>query len=84
MLLSHGFVVEYDESGSIGRRYARMDEVGTPLAVTVDYQTLQDNTVTLRDRDTWEQIRIKIEKLPLALEKYFKEKLEFKDLVKIS
>ena len=83
MLLDHGFMVEYDESGSIGRRYARMDEVGTPIAVTIDHQTLQDNTVTLRDRDTWEQIRVKVEKLPLTLEKYFREKVDFKDLAKL-
>lgn len=48
----------YDDSGSIGRRYARMDEIGTPLCITVDYQTLSDGTVTIRDRDTAEQIRV--------------------------
>ncbi len=48
----------YDESGSIGRRYRRMDEVGTPICITVDYQTLEDDTVTLRDRDTMTQIRV--------------------------
>ena len=53
----------YDESGSIGRRYARMDEIGTPYCITVDFDTLEDNTVTIRDRDTTEQIRIKIEEL---------------------
>ncbi len=49
----------YDESGSIGRRYARMDEIGTPFCITVDYQTKEDDTVTIRFRDTSEQIRIK-------------------------
>lgn len=53
----------YDDAGSIGRRYARMDEIGTPFCVTVDYDTLKDNTVTLRDRDTARQIRVKIESL---------------------
>lgn len=53
----------YDESGSIGRRYARMDEIGTPFCITVDFDTLEDNTVTIRDRDTTEQIRIRIDEL---------------------
>jgi glycyl-tRNA synthetase len=57
----------YDESGSIGRRYRRMDEVGTPICVTVDYQTLQDNTVTIRDRDTMAQERVKISELEQTL-----------------
>ncbi|MCD6097799.1 glycine--tRNA ligase [bacterium] len=51
----------YDESGSIGRRYRRMDELGTPFCITVDSQTLKDNTVTIRDRDTMEQIRVHID-----------------------
>ncbi|MEM1821248.1 MAG: His/Gly/Thr/Pro-type tRNA ligase C-terminal domain-containing protein, partial [Zestosphaera sp.] len=54
-----GLTVIYDEDGSIGRRYARVDEIGVPFAVTVDYQSLEDNTVTLRFRDSKEQIRIK-------------------------
>lgn len=53
--------VQYDDAGAIGRRYARMDEIGTPLCVTVDYQSLEDKTVTLRDRDTTQQ-----ERLPLG------------------
>jgi glycyl-tRNA synthetase len=62
--LKKALVCEYDEAGSIGKRYARADESGVPLAVTVDYQTLQDQTVTLRDRDTTKQIRVKIDELP--------------------
>lgn len=54
----------YDGSGTIGRRYARMDEVGTPWCITVDYDSLQDNTVTIRDRDTTEQKRIQIADAP--------------------
>jgi glycyl-tRNA synthetase len=54
-----GLTVIYDEDGSIGRRYARVDEIGVPFAVTVDYQSLEDNTVTVRFRDSREQIRIK-------------------------
>jgi glycyl-tRNA synthetase len=53
----------YDQTGAIGRRYRRQDEVGTPYGVTVDFQTLEDNTVTLRDRDSMQQIRLKIEDL---------------------
>ena len=51
----------YDDSGSIGRRYARMDEVGTPFCITVDHDTLKDKTVTIRDRDTTKQVRKKID-----------------------
>ena len=54
----------YDASGSIGRRYARADEIGVPFCITVDNQSLIDNTVTLRDRDTREQIRLNIDELP--------------------
>ncbi|HXG22381.1 MAG TPA: glycine--tRNA ligase [Methylomirabilota bacterium] len=62
-LLKERFAVFYDQAGSIGRRYRRQDEVGTPFGITVDHQTMQDNTVTLRDRDTLEQVRIPIDRL---------------------
>ena len=58
------FSTEYDEGGSIGRRYRRQDEIGTPFCVTVDHQSLHDHTVTLRDRDTLEQVRVSIGELP--------------------
>ncbi|MDH7509182.1 MAG: glycine--tRNA ligase [Methanomassiliicoccales archaeon] len=58
-----GITSYYDDSGSIGRRYARMDEIGTPWCITVDYQTLKDGTVTIRDRDTTKQVRIHEEKI---------------------
>jgi len=80
ILINEGFTVEWDESGSIGRRYARADEVGAPLGVTIDYQTLEDDTVTLRDRDTWRQVRSKIEELPELLHAYFRHKIGFEDL----
>jgi glycyl-tRNA synthetase len=54
---------EYDEGGSIGRRYRRQDEIGTPWSVTVDGQTIEDDTVTLRDRDSLEQVRVAIDGL---------------------
>ena len=80
MLLSEGFEAEYDEAGSIGRRYARCDEIGVPIAITVDYQTLKDDTVTLRDRDTWRQVRTPVDELSSRLAAYFRRKLEFEQL----
>ncbi|MCD5397469.1 glycine--tRNA ligase, partial [candidate division NPL-UPA2 bacterium] len=57
------FQVFYDEGGSIGRRYRRQDEAGTPYGITVDSQTLKDETVTLRDRDDMSQVRVKVAEL---------------------
>jgi glycyl-tRNA synthetase len=82
VILDEGFVAEYDEAGSIGRRYARADEVGIPLGITVDYETLSDNTITMRDRDSWKQVRSRIEDLPELLHKYFKGKINFEGLGK--
>ena len=62
-ILSNYFMVSYDEAGSIGKRYRRQDEIGTPMCVTIDFDTLDDNTVTIRDRDTMEQIRLTINEL---------------------
>ena len=61
--LREDFVTYYDQSGAIGRRYRRQDEIGTPYCITVDYDTLKDNTVTLRFRDSMEQVRIGIDKI---------------------
>jgi glycyl-tRNA synthetase len=58
-----GIATYYDEGGTIGRRYARMDEIGTPFCVTVDFDTLKDSTVTIRDRDSTKQDRIKKDQL---------------------
>ncbi|MEM1989195.1 MAG: glycine--tRNA ligase [Candidatus Bathyarchaeia archaeon] len=80
MLIDEGFTVEYDESGYIGRRYARFDEIGVPLCVTIDYQTLKDNTVTIRDRDTWRQIRVEIARLPWLIYNYLRYKINFEDM----
>jgi glycyl-tRNA synthetase len=65
--LQHYFTVGYDQAGSIGRRYRRMDEVGTPFGVTIDHQTMEDDTVTLRDRDTTQQVRVPIADLVKTL-----------------
>jgi glycyl-tRNA synthetase len=67
--LRDGMQVEYDEGGAIGRRYRRQDEIGTPWAVTVDHQSLEDRTVTVRDRDSLTQERVAIAELAEALER---------------
>lgn len=82
MLVEEDFITEYDEAGSIGRRYARADEVGVQLGITVDYDTLKDDTVTVRDRDSWKQIRCSISQLRELLRKYFLGKVDFADLGK--
>lgn len=69
--LSKKMFVEYDDTQSIGKRYRRQDEIGTPYCVTVDFDTLTDNAVTVRDRDTMEQVRIPIDEL----ESYFTSKI---------
>jgi glycyl-tRNA synthetase len=71
--LSKHFMVDYDEAGSIGKRYRREDEIGTPFCITVDFDTLEDNTVTVRDRDTMEQIRLSV----YDVADYISRKLEF-------
>ncbi len=70
LLRNKGFTVIYDESGSIGKRYARADEIGMKWAVTVDYDTLKDETVTLRDRNTAKQTRIKINEISSIVSKF--------------
>ena len=70
MKLAKSFMCDYDEAGSIGKRYRREDEIGTPYCITVDFDTLEDETVTIRDRDTMEQIRIKIDELENIMEKF--------------
>lgn len=71
--LSKSFMTAYDETGSIGKRYRRQDAIGTPFAVTVDDETINNNTVTVRDRDTMEQVVVKLDEL----EDYIKERVEF-------
>jgi len=65
-----GFEIWYDESGSIGRRYARADEIGIPFGITIDYDTMKDDTVTIRERDTTKQKRIKISEVCNELYKH--------------
>jgi len=66
--LRKDFVVDYDETGSIGKRYRRQDEIGTPYCITYDFDSLNDESVTIRDRDTMQQIRIKINEVKSYLE----------------
>ncbi|HBT65078.1 MAG TPA: glycine--tRNA ligase [Ruminococcaceae bacterium] len=72
-ILQKHFNVDYDDAGSIGKRYRRHDEIGTPYCITFDYDSLEDNTVTVRDRDTMEQVRIKIDDLV----SFINEKINF-------
>ena len=71
--LSKYFMVDYDESGSIGKRYRRQDEIGTPFSICVDFDTQEDGCVTIRDRDTMQQERLPISKL----KEYIEKRLEF-------
>jgi glycyl-tRNA synthetase len=80
LLASEGLMAELDETGSIGRRYARADEAGVQLGITIDYDSLKDDTVTIRDRDTWQQVRTEIKDLPERLHKYFEQKINFEQL----
>jgi glycyl-tRNA synthetase len=63
--LSKKYAVAWDDRGNIGKRYLSQDEIGTPYCVTVDFETLEDNTVTVRDRDTMEQKRVPFDKISL-------------------
>lgn len=72
-MLQKKYNVEYDEAGSIGKRYRRQDEIGTPYCITYDFDSEKDGTVTIRDRDTMEQIRVKIDEI----EKFLDEKIKF-------
>ena len=70
--LSKDFMVSYDETGNIGKRYRRADAVGTPLCITIDDETLNNNTVTVRNRDTMEQITLNISELKNYITEYIK------------
>ena len=72
-LLSKKYMCDYDEAGSIGKRYRRQDEIGTPYCITYDFDSENDSSVTIRDRDTMEQVRVKIDEL----DNWFDSKFEF-------
>ena len=71
--LSNKYNIDFDDAGSIGKRYRRQDETGTPFCVTFDFESKEDNCVTVRDRDTMDQVRI-----PIAeLDKYIEDRIKF-------
>jgi len=71
LTLKKDFVCEFDSIGNIGKMYRRQDEIGTPHCITVDYDTLKNDTITIRDRDTMKQERVSVSKI----KSYLKEKL---------
>ncbi|RXE55579.1 glycyl-tRNA synthetease [Methanoculleus taiwanensis] len=75
-----GIVAQYDDSGAIGRRYRRQDEIGTPFAITVDYDTREDDTVTIRDRDSMDQVRIPLGQVPEVVCSLVAGTMTFRDL----
>lgn len=80
-LLKFDFKTDYDEKDSIGKRYRRQDAIGTPYCVTIDHQTIDDNKVTIRDRDTMQQERVSIDELPEIIDKKVSMKNLFRQIV---
>lgn len=81
-MLKFDFKTDYDEKDSIGKRYRRQDAIGTPYCVTIDHQTIDDNKVTIgRDRDTMQQERVSIDKLPEIIDKKVSMKKLFRQIV---
>jgi glycyl-tRNA synthetase len=70
--LRANFAVDFDDAGAIGRRYRRADEIGVPYAITVDFESLEDRAVTIRDRDSMEQVRVPIVELQQWLQNHLK------------
>ena len=81
--LKESFDAFYDESGSIGKRYARADEIGVPYCITIDYQSLKDDTVTMRDRDSTKQVRVKIKDLNDIIRKLINNEIKFEKAGKL-
>jgi glycyl-tRNA synthetase len=79
-ILESGLVTYFDQSGSIGRRYRRQDEIGTPFCVTVDYDSLEDQTVTIRDRDSMSQVRVKTDEIVPLLRSLVQGETQFSSL----
>ncbi len=78
--LKERFTCQYDRSGSIGRRYARQDEIGTPYCITIDFDSLEKQDVTIRDRDSTKQVRIPIKNVPETIRKLVNGEIEFKNI----
>ncbi|MGY5852142.1 MAG: glycine--tRNA ligase [Candidatus Thorarchaeota archaeon] len=81
-IMDTGLISYYDQGGSIGRRYRRQDEIGTPFCVTVDYDSLEDNTVTVRDRDSMDQVRVSLDELYTILDSLIHGSISFQSLKK--
>ena len=81
-MLKKEFYCVFDKSGSIGRRYARADEQGIPYCITVDFDSLKDMAVTIRDRDSTKQVRVKISELVNVLGGLLEGKVKFEDVLK--
>ena len=80
VLHKSGILAEYDDSGAIGRRYRRQDEIGTPFTITVDYETKETHTVTVRDRDSMKQVRIPVVKVPETITALVNGSLKFSSM----
>ena len=78
LIRDRGLLVSYDDSGTIGRRYRRNDEIGTPYSITIDYESLDDKSVTIRDRDSMNQVRAPIEDIENVIYSLVYEEKEFK------
>lgn len=83
-LRSLNYIGIFDSSDSIGRRYARVDEIGVPFSITVDFDSLKDKTVTIRERDSMKQVRVKIDGFPEIVKGLIEEKVRFEDLEKLN
>ena len=81
--LKKEFNIIYDKSGSIGRRYARNDEIGTPFCITIDGNSIKNKDITVRERDTTKQIRVKIQNLKEILKKLIEGEIKFEEAGKI-
>ncbi|MFH1452987.1 MAG: glycine--tRNA ligase [Armatimonadota bacterium] len=79
-ILKKEFACQFDRSGSIGRRYARQDEIGTPYCITIDFESLKDNKCTIRDRDSTKQVRIEIDKITELIKRLLNTELSFNEL----
>jgi len=79
-LQKSGILAEYDDSGAIGRRYRRQDEIGTPFAITVDYETKETQTVTIRDRDSMKQVRVAVAEVPAIVGGLVKGTRKFEEI----
>ena len=81
--LERDFIVDYDESGSIGRRYLRSSTSGTPFAITIDFDSLENKEITIRDRNSEKQIRVHIDKLRSTIHNLINDKIDFEKAGKL-